>query len=103
MKITNRDAITWIATRQDFQTGNRTLWGAWLPNYYLPIYSRLPGEDADALRATFENAGPRGVYVVFSYATPIGWFDGETWYVSPTKYSVTTSRHQGILRQGVAG
>ena len=38
-------------------------------------------------------------YVVWSYATPIAWHDKEAgWIVPDEHYSVTTSRHQGIVR-----
>ena len=46
-------------------------------------------------------------YVVFSYLTPIAWYyvstdDGEEgqgkWRIPDTRYSQTTSRHQGMVR-----
>lgn len=38
-------------------------------------------------------------YVVYSYATPIAWKDCfGCWYLNKEKYSVTTSRHQGIVQ-----
>lgn len=48
----------------------------------------------------------RADYVVYSYSTPIGWHipasdsDGGTayWVVPDDTYSVTTNRHQGLVR-----
>lgn len=37
-------------------------------------------------------------YVVMSYWTPIGYAIGDTLYVTATRYSATTDRHQNILR-----
>lgn len=43
-------------------------------------------------------------YVVRSYATPIAWFDRERGWVMPaTRYSVTTSKHQSIVRAALRG
>lgn len=42
----------------------------------------------------------KAVYTVLSYATPIGWHvEGEGWTIPDVKYSVTTSAHQGIMRE----
>lgn len=38
-------------------------------------------------------------HTVMSYATPIAWrLAGGTWVIPEEKYSVTTSKHQGIVR-----
>lgn len=63
----------------------------------------------DEWRAKYRADESRVVYVVRSYATPIGWaVSSETdygmglfWVVPPVKYSVTTSRHQGYLRRAI--
>jgi hypothetical protein len=42
-------------------------------------------------------------YSVWSYSTPIAWLvDGEGWFIPPVKYSMSTGRHQGIVRRAVA-
>jgi hypothetical protein len=41
-------------------------------------------------------------YVVYSYATPIAWFDGATWEVPCVRYSATTSNHQAAVRQAIS-
>lgn len=55
---------------------------------------RLYGEDAEQFRQDCTNIQ----YVVYSYSTPIAWhcMTGE-WYVARGKWSVTTSKHQGML------
>jgi hypothetical protein len=48
----------------------------------------------------------RGVidYVITSYATPIAWHDEQAgWVVPDTRYSVTTSKHQGTVRMALSG
>ena len=37
--------------------------------------------------------------VVYSYGTPIAWYDSEfeKWFVPSVRYSVTTAKHQGYL------
>lgn len=60
-------------------------------------YGRLPEE----WRATFDKnqRDHRIVYSVYSYGTPIAWMlsDG-TVHMPDVNYSVTTSRHQNIVR-----
>lgn len=40
-------------------------------------------------------------YIVYSYATPIAWFKNGGWQVPSYKYSVSTSRHQSIVRNAI--
>lgn len=62
---------------------------------------RLPSEYVEMIRAALDAGRVR--YVVYSYATPIAWVEagvtGEpVWIVPDTRYSVTTSKHQGMAR-----
>ena len=43
-------------------------------------------------------------YVVVSYSTPIAFYipESDSWLVNPNKYSQTTSRHQGVVKRGIA-
>lgn len=41
-------------------------------------------------------------YAVYSYTTPIAWFANGQWTVPEVHYSVTTSRHQNIVRKAIA-
>lgn len=57
---------------------------------YLPFTGSLPQE--------FIPSAEKASYVVFSYSTPIAWWSREDgWTVPATKYSRTTSTHQGKL------
>lgn len=55
---------------------------------------RLSGVDLDTFRE--DTAAIR--YVVWSYATPIAWWcEDKGWHKVAQKFSVTTSKHQGVL------
>lgn len=58
-------------------------------------YGHLAGEDREA----FKRDAPHILYVVWSYSTPIAWWTGTVrgWYAVQQKFSVTTSKHQGLL------
>lgn len=54
----------------------------------------LPGDDLLTLRTEQPS------YVVYSYATPIGWWSEKFgWTIPDVKHSATTSRHQSVLRR----
>lgn len=59
------------------------------------------GRLSDPERSEFVTARNAGEvdYVVLSYATPIAWHNSRTgeWVYPLTKYSVTTSKHQGKI------
>lgn len=38
-------------------------------------------------------------YVVYSYSTPIAWCIGGAWVIPCESYSVTTTKHQNIVRR----
>lgn len=38
-------------------------------------------------------------FVVYSYATPIAWHVGGAWIIPEVRYTVTTSRHQSLVRR----
>lgn len=45
-----------------------------------------------------------GVYAVFSYREPIAcYIEGQGWYITKKRFSVTTSRHTNILLKTLAG
>lgn len=60
---------------------------------------RLCGDDLTLWRET----GQAATYTVWSYGTPIAWrmADG-SWVMVSGRFSVTTSKHQGIVRRAVA-
>ena len=43
-------------------------------------------------------------YVVYSYGQhfPVAVYQSNTWFVNKDKYSVTTSKHQGKVKQGIS-
>lgn len=50
----------------------------------------------------------RMIYIVWSYGTPVAWcrrttlaggYNPDSWVIPDVKYSVTTSRHQNIVRR----
>ena len=69
--VTQREALKLIAKRADFQGSN------------------------------FSGFSHAGIYYVASYDTVIARYDGKLWALNPNKYSVTTSRHQSLVRQAI--
>ena len=63
--------------------------------------SRLDGE----CRRRYEAAVAAGTvaYTVLSYGTPIAFLDYSGWVVLAQKHTVTTSRHQNLVRQALVG
>lgn len=97
MKAMNqRDAIHYIATRQEFTAS--ALSGK--VEEYAPHSGRLDNEEIVKLIDAF-NSG-QGVYVVYSYGTPIAWHTLDGWYTVEQKFSVTTSKHQNFTRRAIA-
>ena len=56
-------------------------------------------EDFTASNFYGERIGP--TYYVFSYDKLIARHDGKMWAVNPNRYSVTTSRHQRLVRHAI--
>lgn len=94
---TTRNAHAKIEAREPFTTGGALRGGALdtryphtgrLPQPYRKIYLDLAGKAYYASKT---------LYVVYSYDTPIAWFDPftETWVHPDVKYSTTTSHHRG--------
>src|SRR5690625_697921 len=91
-RVSNRDARRYIERREEFETHTGSLWGAYAGGLRTGY---LPAEWRERLREAQDRAGD-GLYVVYSYSTPIAWWDGEQWTQPDVKYSATTSRHQGL-------
>lgn len=90
--MNQRDAIHYIATRQEFKasalSGSRYSLGA----------GQLKGKEL----ATFDADVNGADYIVYSYSTPIAWHTAEGWYVVEQKFSVTTSKHTNYVRRAIA-
>jgi hypothetical protein len=91
-QINQRDAEHYIATRQEFKasalTGSTYSLGA----------GRLSGAELDKFcdEVNFLK------YAVYSYGTPIAWYNIGGWYVVEQKFSVTTSKHQNAVRRAIS-
>ena len=99
-RITQRQAARAIADRMTFHAGalNAERFYAGSSTHEGAMDS---GDTYDQWRADCK--ADRVTYVVRSYYTPIAWFTVDRgWIVPADKYSVTTSRHQGIVRRAVA-
>lgn len=100
-KVTNSEAVGKIARREDFSNATGSLTGGCLadlrPGHRWFEFGWLPEWAGHSLSKL------GWVYVVFSYETPIGWFDYRrgTWVMPVERYSHTTSRHQSLLRQAI--
>jgi len=92
-QINQRDADYYVTNRLDFRAS--ALEGL---DGRTNTYGRLDAEEV----AHYEKVKESIDYVVLSYRTPIAWHSSEGWYVVAQKFSVTTSKHQGIVRRAVA-
>lgn len=92
-RTSNKNAVPYIAQRISFQGSS-----------FAGIYSSGPGWLGGSDRERFNDDEPFIDYVVVSYATPIAWHVRSAdnkygrWVMPATKYSVTTTRHQSIVR-----
>jgi len=90
--MNQRDAIHYIATRQQFQasalSGSRYSLGGGI----------LKGKELETFEADVNGAD----YIVYSYSTPIAWHSAKGWYVVEQKFSVTTSKHTNQVRRAIA-
>jgi hypothetical protein len=96
---TGRDASQQIAdacdARQPWKNNGGSMRGEPLSPHSSPSYGIMPSDEADALRALVRTGDLD--YVIYSYATPIAWHANGEWTFSSTRYSPTTSQHQGRL------
>jgi hypothetical protein len=96
-QMNQRDAIHYIATRQEFKAS--ALSGVDANTSGLQgAYGRLDPEEF----ARFKTDEIKIDYAVYSYGTPIAWHTSEGWYVVEQKFSVTTSKHQNYVRRAIA-
>jgi len=95
--MNQRDAIHYIATRQEFQAS--ALSGRF--EQFTPQSGRLNPEE-QAIMARLSRFTLGGLYVIYSYGTPIAFYSLEGWYVVGQKFSQTTSKHQNLTRRAIA-
>lgn len=98
---TIKQAEARIATRTPFTAS--ALKGIIPETTYLARHDlgQLPQMHAEVLLA--DAASGRVDFIVYSYQTPIAWHSKDTgWEVPDHRYSVTTTRHQNVVRRAVA-
>ena len=61
---------------------------------------KLIAKRIDFQASNFSGFSHAGVYYVASYGTVIARYDG-TWALNTTRYSITTSRHQSLVRRAI--
>jgi hypothetical protein len=91
--MNQRDAIHYIATRQEFKAS------ALMGTFAHIGAGRLEGKEL----ATYQ-ADTVGIdYIVYSYGTPIAWHTlNFGWYIVEQKFSTTTSKHQTYTKRAIA-
>ena len=92
-QINQRDAEYYIESRLDFRAS--ALEGL---DGRTNTYGRLNPDEI----TEYEKVKQTIDYVVLSYRTPIAWHSAEGWYVVSQKFSVTTSKHQNLVRRAVS-
>ena len=92
-RTSNTDSGKYIAQRIGFVGNN--LYGVlgWHENQ---TWGRLDHKSIENLLK--ENPD----YIVYSYGTPIAWHHAGGWSLPAIKYSVTTSKHQTLVRRAIA-
>lgn len=99
-RVTRRDMHLAVRDRVDFKY-NESAHGTWTSA--MPRSGWMDHDTREDMRRhCAASVGP--IFVVYSYATPIGvWTESDGWWINPEKYSRTTGRHQGMLRRGIDG
>ena len=92
-RTSNSGAVEYIANRQQFKANS-------MAGVYANAgdYINTGRLDSDLI-ARMNSHQPD--YVVYSYGTPIAWHHAGGWEIPAVRYSVTTSKHQGIVRRAV--
>lgn len=93
-----RDIIdTAVEKRTDFHRGNVS--GKWyLHNETQTKWGWLDNEWANVLNSDILD---KGAFVLFSYNTPMAWWNGESWRIPNEHYSQTTTQHQHAFRVAI--
>jgi len=100
-RITTHETPHYIERRLRFYAGAMTGSTVSIGNDYR--IGDLPADHVKRWRDDVNRAKATGreMYAVWSYDTPIGWaVGGETPYMPPVRYSITTSRHQDLVMRG---
>lgn len=97
-RINNRQVPLAVANRERFYNGTGSLTGASVT----AVRPTRGWMDEDKFRELMKLVEKGEVfYIVYSYATPIAVaFSNGEWEMLDGKYSVTTSKHQSLVRRG---
>lgn len=96
-RVTRSDAEHAVADLANFDY-NRSGSARWRTSP--PETGILRPESLDSFRAHVDGAPL--LYVVFSYETPIAVYaEGRGWWLENSKYSATTTTHQGFTLRGI--
>ena len=91
-QVNQRDAEHYIATRQEFRAS------ALEGRVYGVGNGRLDPEETARYNQDLNSV----IYWVYSYSTPIAWYTPEGWYTVSQKFSMTTSKHQSVVRRAIS-
>lgn len=96
--VNYRTAAAAISNRRRFRNSNKSFSGG----YQLEeraLYGQLPRAWQDCFRRNVAE----GTYVVYSYRTPIAWWNNslDEWVIPDVHYSQTTKRQQSLTRGAV--
>lgn len=94
-KTANKEAHSYIRNQTDFDGSN--FYGRMMNSPYTSG-TWMSQEDADAF---IQDAEGSSIYAVLSYNTIIAWCGRSGWVIPKVRYTNTTSRHQGIVRNAV--
>lgn len=93
MQLKNQaEAVDSIRDRMNFIASSLSGWEG-----RSNTYGQLSQEEIEKYESVRDSID----FVVLSYRTPIAWHSSEGWYIVKQKFSVTTSRHQGIVRRAL--
>lgn len=103
VRTTIRAAGDSIRRRETFVAGDGSLTAEYLHGAGPLSWGRAPDAVTAAIREARARCAELPLYVVLSYGTPIAYaVTGSPLTVPDVRYSVTTSRHQGIARRADA-
>lgn len=92
-RVSNAGSVDLISNRQQFKANS-------MAGVYFNEGDHLPTGRLDiTLVALLTSHKPD--FIVYSYGTPIAWHHAGGWEIPAVRYSVTTSKHQGIVRRAV--
>lgn len=91
-RLSRKALQTGVDNLSDFDAGN--LIGKHRARGEKVDLGRMPKKEAHGI--------DKAIYVIYSYGTPIAWaLSKDTWIIPTTKFSVTTTQHQSLVKTAV--